>query len=283
MQQTSFYMKKYGTSYYYATLFFPASIKDDVMTLYAFVRIPDLVVDVKDQDADSAKKELLKMWEEWEKAYSDRDVLHKTRWDAVRLFYRHDIPFALSRAFWDAMLLDTEKFRYNTYEELKTYMYGSAMVVGEMMCYVLGEHDDRALPYARTLGEAMQLTNFLRDVKEDYVDLGRIYMPLEDMKAFGLSHEDIERYMTTSEIDSSRREYMRFQISRADALYELALQWLQYLPRQTRNAIYLSAKLYQGILRKIEKCDYNIFAYSAKTTKRDKLRIVLSHMWKYFY
>ncbi len=98
------------------------------------------------------------------------------------------------------------------------------MVVGEMMCYVLGEHDDRALPYARTLGEAMQLTNFLRDVKEDYVDLGRIYMPLEDMKAFGLSHEDIERYMTTSEIDSSRREYMRFQISRADALYELALQ-----------------------------------------------------------
>lgn len=79
MQQTSFYMKKYGTSYYYATLFFPASIKDDVMTLYAFVRIPDLVVDVKDQDADSAKKELLKMWEEWEKAYSNRDVLHKTR------------------------------------------------------------------------------------------------------------------------------------------------------------------------------------------------------------
>lgn len=72
-------MKKYGTSYYYATLFFPASIKDDVMTLYAFVRIPDLVVDVKDQDPHIAKKELLNMWEEWESVYSSKDILHPTR------------------------------------------------------------------------------------------------------------------------------------------------------------------------------------------------------------
>lgn len=283
MQQASFYMKKYGTSYYYATLFFPASIKDDVMTLYAFVRIPDLVVDLKDQDPMSAKKQLLEMWTEWERAYMERNLLHETWWESVKLFYKCEIPFDLSKSFWDAMLLDTEKFRYKTYDELYWYMYGSAMVVGEMMCYVLWEKDDRALPYARTLGEAMQLTNFLRDVKEDYVDLGRIYMPLEDMQAFWLSHEDIEEYALSGSVSSARKEYMRFQIARADKLYEIALEGLQYLPRETRNAIYLSAKLYQWIVRRIEKNDYNVFAYSAKTRKRDKLRIVLSHMWKYFY
>lgn len=122
------------------------------------------------------------------------------------------------------MLLDTEKFRYNTYEELQAYMYGSAMVVGEMMCYVLRENDDRALPYAKALGEAMQLTNFLRDIQEDYVDLNRIYMPLEDMQVFGLSVADIEKYAITGYITDARKEYMRFQISRADSLYDFALQ-----------------------------------------------------------
>lgn len=275
-------MKKYGTSYYYATLFFPADIKEDVMTLYAFVRIPDLVVDVKDQHHEEVRTRLMEMWDSWKMAYEKKDITDAVRGSAVKLFYKCDIPFVLTEAFWRAMIDDTQKFRYTTYEDLRGYMYGSAMVVGEMMCYVVGAQNVHALPYAKALGEAMQLTNFLRDVKEDYVDLGRIYMPVEDLHAHGLEHKDIETYATTNTISPSWKQYMRFQIRRADELYGYALQGLHYLPQKTRNAIYLSAKLYQGILRKIEKYDYNVFAYSAKTGKREKLRIILSHMWKYF-
>lgn len=80
------------------------------------------------------------------------------------------------------MITDTHILSYETYDQLRTYMYGSAMVVGEMMCYVVGTHDiPAALPAAHALGEAMQLTNFLRDVREDRIDLQRIYMPNDDL------------------------------------------------------------------------------------------------------
>lgn len=120
------------------------------------------------------------------------------------------------------MLLDTEKFRYDNYTELQSYMYGSAMVVGEMMCYVIGSFDERALPHAMALGEAMQLTNFLRDVQEDYKDLHRIYMPLEDLQLFGLDHDSIKNFVSTGEISLAWKSYMQYQIDRAEELYTKA-------------------------------------------------------------
>ena len=122
-------MKKYGTSYYYATLFFPARIKNDVMTLYKFVRIPDLVVDDANVTSSAARDALNDMRTDWEEAYNTGDLSHIVRGDSVELFRRCHIPFSLSRDFRDAMIMDTEKLRYDTYEELQQYMYGSAMVV----------------------------------------------------------------------------------------------------------------------------------------------------------
>lgn len=271
-------MRKYGTSYYYATLFFPRRIKDDVMTLYKFVRIPDLVVDDGNVTSAAARIALDELWNEWEIAYNAADISHAVRWDCVEIFLRCHIPFALSKDFWDAMIMDTEKWRYDTYEELQQYMYGSAMVVWEMMCYVVDSQEQQALPHARALGEAMQYTNFLRDVKEDLVDLGRIYMPLQELQKYDISYDDIERYVSTWTIDSKRENYMTAQIDHIDALYDEAIEGIHHLPRDTRKAIYLSAKLYQEILRKIERRWYNVFAYSAKTAKRDKLRILLQHI-----
>lgn len=271
-------MKKYGTSYYYATLFFPRRIKDDVMTLYKFVRIPDLVVDDGTISLGEARTALDQLWNEWEEAYSAWDISHPVRWDSVEIFLRCHIPFSLSKDFRDAMIMDTEKQRYDTYEELQQYMYGSAMVVWEMMCYVVDNQEQQALPYARALGEAMQYTNFLRDVKEDIVELGRIYMPLKELQKYDISYDDIERYASTWIIDQKRENYMKAQIARADSLYNEAIEGVHYLPRDARKAIYLSAKLYQEILRKIERRWYNVFAYSAKTAKRDKLRILLTHI-----
>ena len=93
------------------------------------------------------------------------------------------------------MIDDCSVHRYETYEQLECYMYGSASVVGLMMCHLIGftdpAHEETAKAYATELGNAMQLTNFLRDVREDYEDLGRIYIPTDILQDHGLSHEDI--------------------------------------------------------------------------------------------
>lgn len=92
------------------------------------------------------------------------------------------------------MLMDCEMHRYQTYEQLDYYMYGSAAVIGLMMCELMGKVDPQALPYAHALGDAMQMTNFLRDIREDFVDLDRIYLPEQDLAPYQLSHRDIEDF-----------------------------------------------------------------------------------------
>ncbi len=260
--------------------FFPHHIKNKVLTLYKFVRIPDLVVDNKNIWSDAAKAELERMRDERKIAYDTKDIQDKIWWDSVSLFHENYIPFELSHAFWKAMLQDTEKKSYETYHELHEYMYWSAMVVWEMMCHILWVTDTQAYIPAKKLWEAMQMTNFLRDVKEDREDFERIYMPVEDLHRFGLSHKHVKEFCSTWIINDNREKFMAYEIQRCDALYHEALHGLQYLPKSSRKAIYLSAKLYQQILRRIEKLHYNMFDASARTTKSEKFMILAQHMWK---
>lgn len=273
-------MKQYGTSYYYATLFFPSYIKDKVLTLYKFVRIPDLIVDNKNISSEAAKAELQQMRDERKIAYDEKDTNNKVRWDSVLLFQKNYIPFWLSESFWKVMIQDTEKNTYETYHELHEYMYGSAMVVWEMMCHVVWNLDQRAIPYAKKLGEAMQMTNFLRDVKEDWQDFWRIYMPVEDMHRFWLSARHIKDFCNTWVINDNREKFMAYEIQHCDWLYKEALHGLEYLPKDSRKAIYLSAKLYQQILRRIEHIKYNVFERSARTKKTEKFMVLAQHIRK---
>jgi 15-cis-phytoene synthase len=273
-------MKQYGTSYYYASLFFPKKVKQKVVELYRFVRIPDLIVDDKDVWSDIAKTKLQQMREDRSDAYNNRSAQHPIRWNASLLFHKNHIPFRLSHEFWQSMLQDTEKKTYETYGELQEYMNGSAMVVGEMMCYALWEMNMDAIPYARKLGEAMQMTNFLRDVKEDRQDFWRIYMPLEDLHKFWLSPRHIKEFCITNKINENREKFMAYEIQRCDTLYDEALHGLKFLPKESKKAIYLSAKLYQQILRRIEHLHYNVFDRSARTTKSEKLMVLVSNIGK---
>ncbi len=137
------------------------------------------------------------------------------------------------------MIDDCSVHRYETYEQLEHYMYGSASVVGLMMCHLIGftdpAHEETAKAYATELGNAMQLTNFLRDVKEDYEDLGRIYMPAQILQDHGLSHDDVISfchggYATASaESKKVRADTMQASIARCRAMYAHSLDGLQYL------------------------------------------------------
>ena len=102
---------------------------------------------------------------------------------------------------------DVDQFRYETFDDLAAYAYGVASTVGLMAMHIIGFASDQALPYAVKLGVALQMTNILRDVGEDW-QAGRLYLPQEELEAFGLSEADIER----GQVDDRWRDFMRFQI-----------------------------------------------------------------------
>jgi phytoene synthase len=268
--------RRHGKSYYFATRFFPSDQRRATYALYAFFRVPDDLVDeTYKHDAVKAQEALTNWRDEWRKAYegfpSTEPVLRATAW----VFHHFKIPYEYSEAFLEAMLQDTAKARYDNYEELQSYMYGSAVVVGLMMTHVIGFSDEKALPHAKELGEAMQLTNFLRDIREDLEERDRIYLPLQELAAFGLTEEDLKNHTCDDRFTS----FLMFQIQRCDDLYARSAAGIPLLNPSGRTAVAIASRLYQEILRKIEKQRYNVFLGRARTSGWEKA-LLSFEVWK---
>lgn len=195
--------------------------------------------------------------------------------DVVR---RYKIPLRYPLEFLDAMRMDLERTRYATFEELQTYTWGSASVVGVMMCYILGETSPRALEYAATMGLAMQMTNFLRDVGEDW-QRGRVYLPQDELARFGVT----EAQIANGTVDHRWRALMRFQIQRCRELYAKAEQGIRLLPQAVQYPVLLGSRLYARILDAIERNDYDVFRKRAHTTYAEKVAIAIQTYleWRY--
>lgn len=261
--------KKYGTSYYIATLFFPKKIKEDVFILYAFVRTSDEFVDNPLPGSDPASE--LFLWRaSWEKAYesgeSDNPLLVAT----AELFKKYNIPFELSIEFIDAMARDLVTADYDTYADLRGYTRGSAEVIGIMLTHIMGYTDRAAFTYAAKLGEAMQLTNFLRDIEEDYRDRGRIYLPKEDMRAYNVTEAMIKGKAVTPEFI----HLMKFEIGRARKLFREADLGICMLSKNTQFPVRLASHLYEKILDKIEGVHYDIFSNRVRSSALEKAWII---------
>ncbi|HET7272272.1 MAG TPA: phytoene/squalene synthase family protein, partial [Rubrobacter sp.] len=173
-------------------------------------------------------------------------------------------------AFFRSMKMDTSVFRYPTYEDLEVYVYGSAAVVGLMMCRVVGVADGKADPHAEALGVAMQLSNFLRDIGEDW-RRGRVYLPLEDLARFGYT----ERDLASGVIDERFVDLMRFEIDRARRLYEIADEGMGYIPRGRRFPVVVARELYAAILSRIEAQGYDIFSRRAQVSRPGKVMVAV--------
>lgn len=271
-------MQQFGTSYYYATLFFPEDIKRDVFTLYKFVRVADEIVDDCQGDKldihyQNAAQELSDLRNNFFAALDRQDIQEVNFWPMVELTIRRNIPRQWIHDFLDAMLMDTYTSTYESYEKLQKYMYGSAEVIGLMMCHIVWA--DAALhPRACLLWEAMQYTNFLRDVYEDCVEYGRIYMPIDRLTAHQLTAHDVHDFCRTKKIDKRRIDFCRTEIDFCRWVYQEAETAISSLPANAQFAVLLASRLYQGILDKIESIEYNQFAQSARTGKVQKWRII---------
>jgi len=260
--------RKYGTSFYFATQFFPRETRDGIYAIYAFARIPDEIVDDHNKKGKAESLAELNEWrEKWLEAMSagrsDDAVMNAI----VKAFRKYKIPVEEGEAFLSSMFMDEEKASYANYAELEEYMYGSAGVIGLMVTRVVGFSSEAAFPHALKLGYAFQLTNFLRDIKEDFFDLGRVYMPQDELARFGLSNEDIERKIC----DERFVAFMKWQIERNRGVYKEALPGIPMLAWRGRLAVRVSYVLYRAILGEIERVNYNVYLGRVRTTFRQKI------------
>ena len=261
--------KAHSRTYYFSTGFFPPHVRPRVHALYAFMRYADEIVDNPGVTSLGEQFGGLEAFErETMAAVAGEPVANpvlRAYADTVRAC---GIEPAHIAAFMESMKMDTRVFRYETFRDLETYTYGSAAVVGLMMCRVVGADDRRADPHAEALGVAMQLSNFLRDVAEDW-RRGRVYLPLEDLERFGYGEEDLARGV----VDDRLVALMRFEIERARKLYAYADEGIEYIPRGRRWPVVVARELYAGILGRIEARDYDVFSGRAETSRPRKLLV----------
>ena len=254
--------RKYGTSFYFATQFFPRETRDGIYAVYAFARIPDEIVDDPKKTSKANTIDKLKEWRQrWLDAvdlgYSDDEVMNAI----VHTFRKYKIPVDVGEAFLRSMFMDEERATYESYAELEDYMYGSAGVIGLMVTRIVGFSSESAFPHAIKLGYAFQLTNFLRDIREDYEDLGRVYMPQDELGSFGLANSDISRRV----YDERFIAFMKFQIARNREVYKEALPGIPMLAWRGRLAVRISYVLYKAILREVERAKYNVYKGRVRT------------------
>jgi phytoene synthase len=261
--------KAHSRTYYFSTRLFPAEVRPHVHALYAFMRYADEIVDTPHDLPPGAQLSVLEEFEvETMAAVSGERVpnpILRAYADTVRAC---GIDPGTITAFMESMKMDTRVFRYPTYSDLEIYTYGSAAVVGLMMCRIVGVVDGKADPHAEALGIAMQLSNFLRDVGEDW-RRGRVYLPLEDLARF----EYTERDLASGAVDERFAQLMRFEIDRARRLYEVADEGMGYIPRGRRFPVVVARELYAAILDRIEAQQYDVFSRRAQVSRPAKLLV----------
>jgi phytoene synthase len=259
----------HSRSFALATRLLPPDKRRAVRALYAFCRTTDDLVDCPAADAgalDGWRRRALSP------APPAADLI-ATAWADTRWRYR--IPSGYAEQLIDGVARDLHQRRYSTFAELTTYAYGVAATVGLMSMHIIGFAGPEAIPYAIKLGVALQLTNILRDVGEDW-RAGRLYLPTEELAAYGLA----EAGVAAGRVDARWRAFMRFQIARNRRLYAEAWPGIALLNPDGRMAIAAAATLYRAILDDIEAHDYDVFTRRAHVSAWGKLRRLPGIWWR---
>lgn len=265
--------RRYGTTYYFATRRLPPDQRRRVHALYGFVRVADEWVDNPGaMTLEETQTRLQNFRHELLEGLAgntpDEAVLRAFCASAIEIGLPPEEPLV----FLDAMEQDLTVDRYETWDDLCGYMRGSAAAVGVMMCYVLGApRDEQTVASAKALGCAMQLTNFIRDVAEDF-ERGRIYLPLEDLRRFGVSESDVAE----GRVSNGFRELMQFEIQRARDLYAEADPGIDRIPRESQLGVRLARVLYSRILDRVEQQDCDVFRSRARTSALEKVTTALA-------
>ncbi|WP_410588546.1 phytoene/squalene synthase family protein [Amycolatopsis sp. lyj-23] len=259
----------YGRTFFLATRLLPPRARPAAHTLYGFARMADELVDNPAPGSDPAAS-LDRVGELVDVVFSggtpDEPVLVALA-DTVR---RHGLSRELFDAFLKSMRADLSPVEYRTFAELGEYVYGSAAVIGLQLLPVFGTVGPlaEAAPGAIALGEAFQLTNFLRDIGED-LDRGRLYLPTAELAAFGVTRALLEARRPDPRI----RAALAYFVARTRAVYRRAEAGVAWLRPESRPCVRTALTLYEGILDEIVALDYDVLTRRAVVSKRRRLAV----------
>lgn len=263
------------SNFSYSNYFLPKEKIEAMKVIYSFCRISDDIVD----DITVSAENRLSCINSWRESLSQTlngkpgpDILIKL-YDIINKF---NIPHKPFYDLIDGMQMDLEKTRYETFAELKDYCYKAASSVGLMSIEVFGYNNEKTKLFAENLGIALQLTNILRDVRKD-LTLGRIYLPINDMRRFNYSEQEL----IANEFNNSFIELMRYETAVAKGFYESANSYLSKEDKGLQFSARIMQHIYYSILLQIEKMNYNVFNYTAKISKFRKFLIAYGVFLKY--
>jgi 15-cis-phytoene synthase len=265
--------RRYAKSFYFASHVLPREKRMAAYAVYAFCRRADNIADDTEQGHDTQTRceRIGDLRRELRDVYAGGALADPLLLAFRETVIRYRIPEEYFLDLLRGVEMDLTVTRYGDFVRLEEYCYRVASVVGLVMTHIFGVSDPAALTHARDLGTAMQLTNILRDIKEDYAR-GRVYIPAEDMKKFGCAEEDLRREVVNEGFCS----LMRFEIARARELYRSATEGIPALTNDgSRFCVRLMCNIYSGILDEIESLDYDVFRTRAHVPLRRKLRVAL--------
>jgi len=250
-------------SFHMASRLLPASVRDPSLALYAFCRLADDEVDLKQEKAAA----VLRLKDRLERIYDGRPNDAAPDRAFARVVEEFDMPRALPDALLEGLAWDAVGQTYDSLSELFDYSARVASAVGVMMCVLMRARDPDALARACDLGVAMQLTNIARDVGEDALE-GRIYLPLEWLDEAGISKD---RFLADPKPTKAIRQMTRRLVMEANRLYMRSEAGVAALPITSRPGIYAARYIYAGIGGQVQRAGYDSISSRAHTSKPQKL------------
>ncbi len=257
------------SNFYYSFLILPPPKREAIETIYAFCRYTD---DIVDESSDERERYVrLKQWTE----ELQRSLTGESRYPILnrlsKIIKRFNIPLEHFYDLIKGMEMDLNKRRYETWDELQVYCYRAASTVGLICAEVFGYKHEHAKQYAINLGIALQLTNILRDLKQD-AKRGRVYLPQEDLRRFGYTEQDL----TSSTYNDQFRSLMKFECERAHEYFRKAKSFLAEDDKPLFSAARIMGNIYYLLLLRIERARYDIFSKRIRLGSPLKLLVALA-------
>ena len=274
------WMAEHSKSFYFASRFLPENQRKSVAALYAVCRLTDdivdeapegITVDQINEELDKLKLTITKL----ANGYSSTIPILHAFGDTLR---KNEIPVKYMHELIEGVRMDLNKKEYYSEEELDLYMFRVASTVGLMMTHIFIKNPpEHTLARAADLGKAMQLTNILRDIKEDF-NRGRIYLPEKTRNDYQVTYDDLN----SDKVNKNLKSLIRYESERAKALYKIADLGIEDLPPAGAYTVKVASTVYSDILNEIKRLDYQVLKQRAVVSKLRKIILATKVRMKFF-
>ena len=271
--------KREAKNFYYAFVALPAPRRNAICAIYAFMRQADDLADDESLPIAERRRRLDAWLANWRGVCHGGDSSDPVFLAVRDATERYDIPLNLLDELVDGVTMDLDRApsdapdTYATFAELYRYCYLVASVVGLVCIRIFGYSGPRAEKLAEQTGIAFQLTNILRDVAED-AERNRVYLPLEDLAAHGVSVDSLVHHQPGAPPTAEERALLADLAQRAEQFYKSAQALLPLIDAESRPALWVLVSIYHGLLKRIEKADYDVFSSRASVPMAQQLGIM---------